>query len=45
MPEEVSEDGLKLYGSVSYETQVAILSHYLHSLDGKHLYSHSKKSA
>ena len=35
-PEEVTEDGLKIYGSASYETQVAILSHYLHSLDGKH---------
>lgn len=36
LPEEVTEDGLKIYGSTSYETQVAILSHYLHTLDGKH---------
>lgn len=35
-PEEVTEDGLKIYGPTSYETQVAILSHYLHTLDGKH---------
>lgn len=35
MPEEVSEEGLKIYGSASYETQVAILSHYLHNLDGR----------
>lgn len=36
LPEEVTEDGLKVYGPASYETQVAILSHYLHTLDGKH---------
>ena len=36
LPEEITEDGLKIYGSASYETQIAILSHYLHSLDGKH---------
>jgi DNA (cytosine-5)-methyltransferase 1 len=36
LPEEVTEDGLKIYGSASYETQVAILSHYIHTLDNKH---------
>jgi len=36
LPEEVTEEGLKIYGPASYETQVAILSHYLHTLDGKH---------
>ncbi len=36
LPEEVTEDGLKIYGPTSYETQVAILSHFLHTLDGKH---------
>lgn len=36
LPEEVTEDGLKIYGPASYETQIAVLSHYLHSLDGKH---------
>ena len=36
IPEEISENGLRLYGPVSYETQVAVLSHYLHTLDGKH---------
>lgn len=35
LPEEITEDGLKIYGSASYETQIAILSHYLHSFDGK----------
>jgi len=35
-PEEVIGDRLKIYGNASYETQVAILSHYLHTLDGKH---------
>lgn len=36
LPEEETEDGLKIYGPTSYETQVAILSHYLHTLKGKH---------
>ena len=36
IPEEVTEEGLKIYGPVSYETQIAILSHYLHALDDKH---------
>jgi len=35
LPEEVV-DGVKVYGSTSYETQVAILSHYLHNFDGRH---------
>ena len=36
LPEEVTSDGLKIYGPASYETQVAILSQYLHTLKGKH---------
>ena len=36
LPEEVTGDGLKIYGPASYETQIAILSHYLHTPDGKH---------
>ena len=35
-PEEVTVDGVQIYGPTSYETQVAILSHYLHTLDGRH---------
>lgn len=35
LPED-TVDGVKVYGTTSYETQVAILSHYLHCLDGKH---------
>jgi hypothetical protein len=35
LPEEVI-DGVKMYGTTSYETQVAILSHYLHNFDGRH---------
>lgn len=35
LPEQITEDGLKLYGETSYETQIAILSHYLHSIDGR----------
>ena len=36
LPEKVTEEGLKIYGTASYETQVAILSQYLHTLKGKH---------
>ena len=43
LPEEVTEDGLKTYGLTSYETQVAILSSYLHTLDGKHDIASSEK--
>ena len=32
-PEEITEDGLKLYGETSYENQIATLSHYLHNTD------------
>ena len=35
LPEE-TVDGVKMYGTTSYETQVAILSHYLHNHEGKH---------
>lgn len=35
-PEEVDKDGLKWYGEMSYETQMAVLSHYLHA-DKKNL--------
>lgn len=35
LPEETI-DGVKMYGTTSYETQVAILSHYLHNFDGRH---------
>ena len=30
-PEEVTEDGLKMYGETSYENQMAVLSHFLHN--------------
>jgi len=30
-PEEVGENGLKIYGETSYENQIAALSHYLHT--------------
>ena len=36
LPEEVAEDGTRTYGATSYETQVALLSHYLHNFDGRH---------
>lgn len=36
LPEEIHANGVKTYGPTSYETQVAILSHYLHNFRGKH---------
>ena len=30
-PEEITEEGLKIYGETSYENQIAFLSHYLHN--------------
>ena len=42
-PEETDE-GIKIYGPTSYETQVAILSHYLHSFNGKDDLSSKQKS-
>ena len=30
-PEEITEDGLKIYGETSYENQMAVLSQYLHN--------------
>ena len=44
LPEEVTEDGLKIYGPTSYETQVAILSHYLHTLDGNDIESGERRT-
>lgn len=35
LPEATTNDGVKVYGTTSYETQIAILSHYLHTFDGK----------
>ncbi|MFC2760730.1 DNA cytosine methyltransferase [Hallella multisaccharivorax] len=31
-PEEITVDGLKIYGETSYENQMAVLSHYLHNV-------------
>ena len=30
-PEEITEDGTRIYGETSYENQMAVLSHYLHN--------------
>ena len=35
LPEEITKEGLKVYGETSYNTHVAMLSHYLHSLREK----------
>ena len=32
-PEEITEDGTRIYGETSYENQMATLSHYLHNTD------------
>lgn len=34
-PEEVTKDGLKIYGETSYENHMAVLSHYLHNPSAK----------
>lgn len=41
-PEEVDGDGLKWYGEMSYETQMAVLSHYLHA-DKKNVSAEEKE--
>ncbi|MBP3466516.1 MAG: DNA (cytosine-5-)-methyltransferase [Paludibacteraceae bacterium] len=33
-PEEVTKDGIKIYGETSYENQIAVMSHYLHNHSG-----------
>ena len=30
-PEEITENGVRIYGETSYENQMAVLSHYLHN--------------
>lgn len=30
-PEEITEEGIKIYGETSYENQIAVLSNYLHN--------------
>lgn len=30
-PEEITENGVRMYGETSYENQMAVLSHYLHN--------------
>ncbi len=30
-PEEITKEGVKIYGQISYENQMAVLSHYLHN--------------
>ena len=34
-PEEITADGLKIYGETSFENQMAVLSHYLHNNEVK----------
>lgn len=34
-PEEIMEDGVRIYGETSYENQMAVLSHYLHNSDSE----------
>ena len=39
VPEEITEEGIRIYGETSYENQIATLSHYLHTTDfeGSHI--------
>ena len=34
-PEEITDDGIKIYGETSYENQMAVLSHYLHNKENE----------
>ncbi len=34
-PEEITDDGVKIYGETSYENHVAVMSHYLHNHTGE----------
>lgn len=34
-PEEITDDGIKIYGETSYENQMAVLSHYLHNSENE----------
>ena len=34
-PEEVTTDGILIYGETSYENSIAVLSHYLHNHNGE----------
>lgn len=34
-PEEVTNDGIKIYGETSYENHIAVMSHYLHNHSGE----------
>ena len=34
-PEEITAEGIKIYGETSYENQIAVLSHYLHNSEVK----------
>lgn len=44
-PEEITEDGTKIYGETSYENQMAVLSQFLHSggIGGNGLESRAKR--
>lgn len=34
-PEEITSEGIKIYGETSYENQMAVLSHFLHNHPAK----------
>lgn len=44
-PEEVTKDGLKIYGETSYESHMAVLSHFLHNggFDGDDMEARGKR--
>ena len=43
-PEEVDEqNGIKLYGEISWENQLAVLSHYLHNNSNSDDYDYKRE--
>ncbi|MBQ3657119.1 MAG: DNA cytosine methyltransferase [Bacteroidales bacterium] len=34
-PEEITKDGIKIYGETSYQNQIAVLSHYFHGMESE----------
>ncbi len=42
-PEEITEDGVRVYGETSYENHIAVISHYLHNHTGEETKEQKKK--
>lgn len=44
-PEEITDEGVKVYGETSYENHIALLSHYLHNIEGDGIKEKVEKAA